>query len=168
MAFAGLTSGYVVSRTTLVMNEQWMTFALPQAFIYSTIVIILSSLALIWGKRQLVAGKDSAIKPMLWVTLLLGFAFLWFQGGAWTELMANNIFFAGAQSHPAGSWVYALFIFHGLHVAGGIIALLVVLFRAYRGRYSSADYHGITLVSIYWHFVDLLWLYLYVFLSAIR
>ena len=90
MAFAGLTSGYVVSRTTLVMNEQWMTFALPKAFIYSTVVIVLSSLALIWGKRQLVAGKDSAIKPMLWVTLLLGFAFLWFQGGAWTELVTSS------------------------------------------------------------------------------
>ena len=93
MAFAGLTSGYVVSRTTLVMNEQWMTFALPKAFIYSTVVIVLSSLVLIWGKRQLAAGKDSAIKPVLWITLLLGFGFLWFQGEAWTELMANNIFF---------------------------------------------------------------------------
>ena len=80
MAFAGLTSGYVVSRTTLVMNEQWMTFALPKAFIYSTVVIVLSSLVLIWGKRQLAAGKDSAIKPMLGITLLLGFGFLWFQG----------------------------------------------------------------------------------------
>jgi cytochrome c oxidase subunit 3 len=168
MAFAGLTSGYVVSRTSLLLNEEWVVFELPQAFVYSTVLMVLSSVLFLVGKKQFASGNMKPLKPMLWGVVLLGVAFVAMQGQAWKELMSEEIFFAGAASHPAGSWVYALFLFHAAHVIGGIIALLAVLIRSYRGRYSSEDYHGVTLVGIYWHFVDLLWVYLYVFLSVIR
>jgi cytochrome c oxidase subunit 3 len=168
MAFAGMTSGYVVSRTTLVANEQWMTFALPPAFMYSTIVIVLSSLVFWWGKRSYASGNSGVLRPVLSAVLILGLVFLYLQGQAWNQLMAESIFFAGAASHPSGSWVYALFLFHAAHVLGGIIALVVMLIRSLRGRYTVADHNGVELVAIYWHFVDLLWVYLYVFLSVIR
>ena len=168
MAFAGMTSGYVVSRTTLVANEQWITFALPPAFMYSTIIIVLSSLVFWWGKRAYAAGNAGILRPVLTTVLVLGLVFLYLQGQAWNQLRAENIFFAGASSHPAGSWVYALFLFHAAHVLGGIIALVVALIRSLRGRYTVEDHNGVELVAIYWHFVDLLWVYLYVFLSAIR
>ena len=168
MAFAGLTSGYVVSRTTLVANGQWITFALPSAFKFSTIVMLLSSAIFWWGKRAFSMGSSKILTPSLVAVLILGLVFMSLQAKAWGQLMAENIIFAGKQSHPSGSWVYAIFIFHAAHVLGGIIALIRTLFRSLRGYYSQKDCHGLSLTGIYWHFVDLLWLYLYVFLSVIR
>jgi cytochrome c oxidase subunit 3 len=79
MAFAGLTSGYVVSRTTLVANEQWLTFELPSAFISSTIAILLSSTVLWWGMSQIKKGNVSALKVSLGITLVLGVIFAFLQ-----------------------------------------------------------------------------------------
>ena len=168
MAFAGLTSGYVVSRTTLVANEQWLTFELPSAFISSTIAILLSSTVLWWGVSQIKKGNTGALKSSLVVTLILGAVFAVLQVQGWKQLIDEEIYFAGAGSNPAGSWVYAISVFHLAHLAGGVIALFVTLFKSLRGAYSADDYHGVTLLSIYWHFVDLLWVYLYVFLTLIR
>ena len=168
MAFAGMTSGYVVSRTTLIANEQWITFALPRAFMYSTLVILLSS-AIFWrGKRAFSKGNTKILTPSLAAVLTLGLLFMYLQAAAWSQLMADNIIFAGVQSHPSGSWVYAIFIFHAAHVLGGIIALVRTLIRSLRGRYTVDNYQGVDLTAIYWHFVDLLWVYLYVFLSVMR
>jgi len=168
MAFAGLTSGYVVSRTTLVANEQWLTFELPSAFINSTIAILLSSTLLWWAVSQIKKGNLGGLKLGLALTLLFGLAFAFLQVHGWKQLVDEEIFFAGAGSNPAGSWVYAISLFHLAHLAGGVIALMVTLFKSLRGAYSAEDYHGVTLLSIYWHFVDLLWVYLYVFLTLIR
>ena len=168
MAFAGLTSGYVVSRTTLVANEQWLTFELPSAFISSTIAILLSSTVLWWGVSQIKKGNTGALKSSLVVTMILGAVFAVLQVQGWKQLIDEEIYFAGAGSNPAGSWVYAISVFHLAHLAGGVIALFVTLFKSLRGAYSADDYHGVTLLSIYWHFVDLLWVYLYVFLTLIR
>ncbi|MEY2963181.1 MAG: hypothetical protein RL754_442 [Bacteroidota bacterium] len=168
MAFAGLTSGYVVSRTTLVEASEWLTFTLPSAFVYSTIVLLASSLLMWWSKKRIAAGDVGQLKSGLTLVALLGVAFIAIQVVGWGQLVDENIFFAGAGSNPAGSWVYAISLFHIAHVVGGIIALIVTLIRAFLGRYSAEDYHGVALVAIYWHFVDLLWLYLYVFLSVIR
>ena len=168
MAFAGMTSGYVLSRTTLKGQSEWIEFELPPAFFYSTIIILLSSLIFWWGKRTYSQGNLKVLTPTLAVVLLLGIVFLWLQTEAWRELMANDVFFAGSKSHPSGSWVYAIFIFHAAHLLGGIIALIRTLIRSLRGRYTAEDYHGVSLTAIYWHFVDLLWVYLYVFLSVMR
>jgi len=168
MAFAGMTSGYVLSRTTLKGQSEWIEFELPPAFFYSTIIILLSSLIFWWGKRTYSQGNLKVLTPTLAVVLLLGIVFLCLQTEAWRELMANDVFFAGSKSHPSGSWVYAIFIFHAAHLLGGIIALIRTLIRSLRGRYTGEDYHGVSLTAIYWHFVDLLWVYLYVFLSVMR
>jgi len=168
MAFAGMTSGYVVSRTTLVDNQQWIEFSLPPAFVYSTVAILLSSAVFWWGKHSFRKGNTKVLTPTIAVVLMLGLVFLWLQGEAWRQLMDENIIFAGSESHPSGSWVYAIFIFHAAHVLGGIIALIRTLIRSLRGRYTPRDYHGVDLTAIYWHFVDLLWVYLYVFLSVMR
>lgn len=168
MAFAGLTSGYVVSRTTLVQNEQWLTFSLPSSFMSSTVVILLSSTVLWWGVSQIKKGNVGNLKASLGLTLLLGLAFAFLQIHGWKQLVDENIFFAGKGSNPAGSWVYAISFFHLAHLGGGVIALIITLFKSLRGAYSQEDYHGVTLLSIYWHFVDLLWVYLYVFLTLIR
>lgn len=168
MAFAGLTSGYVVSRTTLVQAGNWLTFALPEAFKYSTALIVLSSLTFYMAKKSISDNKVSATWRFLLLTALIGVLFIVFQVAGWKELINENIFFAGAGSNPAGSWVYAISLFHIAHVVGGIVALLMVTIKAIRGQYSAENSHGIKLMGMYWHFVDLLWLYLYAFLSVIR
>ena len=171
MAFAGMTSGYVLSRTTLKGQSEWIEFELPPAFFYSTIIILLSSVIFWWGKRTYAQGNPKVLTPTLAIVLLLGFVFLWLQAEAWRELWANDIFFSPSEGHPAhpsGSWVYAIFLFHAAHLLGGIIALIRTLIRSLRGRYTVEDYDGVNLTAIYWHFVDLLWVYLYVFLSVMR
>ena len=130
--------------------------------------MLLSSAIFWWGKRTFSKGNSKALTPSLVIVLILGLVFMWLQAEAWGQLMAENIIFAGAQSHPSGSWVYAIFIFHAAHVLGGIVALIRTLIRSLRGRYTVKDYHGVSLTAIYWHFVDLLWVYLYVFLSVMR
>lgn len=168
MAFAGLTSGYVVSRTTLVDNSGWLTFSLPNAFTISTLILLLSSATMWWSKKKIAAGAAGAMKAGLLLTFVLGIVFIAVQILGWGQLVDSSIYFAGPGSNPAGSWVYAISLFHIAHVGGGLIALIVTLIRAYSGRYTAEDYHGISLVAIYWHFVDLLWVYLFLFLTFIR
>lgn len=168
MAFAGLTSGYFVSRTTLVQNEQWLTFDLPPAFIWSTVAIVGSSVAVWLAKRAIASGDKSGLNRWLIITFVLGVLFAVLQFAGWGQLWDDQIYLTGPGSNPAGSWVYAISFFHLAHLAGGLIALAITLFKSLRNKYSSDDYHGVSLFSIYWHFVDLLWVYLYVFLTLIR
>lgn len=168
MAFAGMTSGYVVSRTTLVQNEQWLSFELPPSFLYSTLVIVFSSLVLWYGKTAIKTGNRKTLQGALLSTLLLGLLFSFLQINGWRELTENQVFFTGPGSNPAGSWVYAISVFHLAHLAGGIIALIFTMSKSLKGKYSQEDYLGVSLLSIYWHFMGLLWVYLYVFLSVIR
>ena len=168
MAFAGLTSGYVVSRTTLVESGNWLVFELPTAFNYSTIAIIASSLTLWLGKKAISNGEEGRLRLFLWLTIVFGLVFAVLQVRGWGELINEQVFFTGPGSNPAGSWVYAISLFHLAHLGGGIISLLYTTVRAYGGKYSQEDYHGVQLASIYWHFVDLLWIYLFIFLTLIR
>jgi len=168
MAFAGLTSGYVVSRTTLVENGQWLVFDLPAAFNYSTLAILGSSLSLWLGKRAIAQGNQTRLIALLGTTLFLAVVFSLLQVYGWQQLINSQVFFTGPGSNPAGSWVYAISLFHLVHLGGGVISLVYTMLRAVSGKYSKTDYHGITLTSIYWHFVDLLWIYLFLFLSLIR
>lgn len=168
MAFAGLTSGYVVSRTSLVEASEWLSFSLPSAFRVSTAIILVSSLSYYLAKKSIASGNSRRMIQLLVLTFVLGAAFIFLQVEAWNQLIESNIYFAGKGSNPAGSWVYAISLFHVTHVLGGLIALIITIFRALRGRYTAENHHGIKLMGMYWHFVDLLWLYLYVFLSVIR
>tara|TARA_B100000900_G_C20590330_1_gene721332 strand:+ start:424 stop:1002 length:579 start_codon:yes stop_codon:yes gene_type:complete len=168
MAFAGLTSGYVVSRTTLVESGNWLVFELPTAFKHSTLAIIGSSITLWLGKRAINSGNTWMLKTYLWLTILLGVVFVFLQVRGWVELINGQVFFTGPGSNPAGSWVYAISFFHLAHLGGGIISLLYTTLKAYGGKYSHEDHHGLQLASIYWHFVGLLWIYLFIFLTLIR
>jgi len=168
MAFAGLTSGYVVSRTTLVASGNWLVFDLPSSFNYSTAVILASSLTLWLGKKAISKGETARLKLFLWLTISLGIIFLLLQVKGWSEMRNEQVFFTGPGSNPAGSWVYAISLFHLAHLLGGIVSLVYTTLRAYSRKYTQEDYHGVQLASIYWHFVDLLWIYLFIFLTLIR
>ena len=168
MAFAGLTSGYVVSRKALIRENMWMEFPLPEMFTWSTVVIILSSITMVLAGRALRKDDSPNATRFIWITFSLGLIFLLLQYLGWQDLVGRGIFFTGAGSNTAGSWVYVITFFHLLHILAGLITLAVTGNRSARGLYQAHDKLGFDLSAIFWHFLGALWLYLFLFLLFIR
>ena len=164
MLFSGLTSAYVVRAD----NGNWLVFELPSIAIISTAVIIASSFTMFLAQMAIKKDKQKATSIYLLLTLLLGLAFTYTQYLGWKELTLQGIYFLGKYSNASGSFLYLIAVVHLLHLFGGLIALLITLFRSLKNRYSSQDYLGIELSAIYWHFLDLLWIYLFLFLYFFR
>lgn len=168
MAFAGLTSGFLVSKGSLQDKGLWMEFALPSEFLVSTILIGVSSLALIVSARALKTDNQSMFKGGIIAAFFLGIGFIVFQLLGWQDLINRGIFFTGEGSNVSGSWIYAITFFHLLHLAGGIIAIVVTMIKALKDLYSVDNKLGFELTSIFWHFLGVVWLYLYLFLIFVR
>lgn len=168
MAFAGLTSGYVVSRSALLGEGNWLEFALPKVFWYSTAALVLSSLTMHLALKAGKIGNKERSTQLLITTLLLGICFAYLQYLGWLSLYNEGIFFTGAGSNPAGSWVYAITFFHLLHLTAGLITLMVTTVKSSKGAYSQGNTLGLEMTSIFWHFLDILWIYLFLFLVFIR
>jgi len=164
MLFAAFTSAYVVSRE----NTAWLHFDLPQMFYISTAVIILSSVSMNWAMASAKKNNYSNIKTAVLITFLLGLGFIVFQFLGWKSLYDQKIVAAGKYSNPAGSYLYVITFMHILHLLGGIIALLVVYFKSLRNRYNAQNILGLRVCAIYWHFLDVLWIYLFLFLLFVR
>jgi cytochrome c oxidase subunit III len=169
MIFASLTSAYIVRQS----ENGWLVFELPQMLWYSSGIIILSSITVQWA--YFAAKKDNLkqIKVAMLATVLLGFAFLVTQWLGWGELVESGIFFggidrAGNSVNPSGSFVYVLMGVHAMHLVTGLVFLLIVLRAAYRYEIHSQAINRIEMCSTYWHFLDILWIYLFVFLLMNR
>lgn len=164
MFFAGLTSAYVVS----MKREDWVTFDLPDAFYISTGVIILSSIFLFLSKMFL--KKDDINKSFLFLAFafILGLLFVWFQYVGFKELENSGLYFTGEESTVSTSFIIGITFMHVLHMLAGIIVLNVVIYNHFKKKYSSADMLGFELGAIFWHFVDVLWIYLFFFFYFIR
>jgi len=161
MMFAGLTSAYIVSKA----RKDWLTdFELPQAFYISTAIIILSSLTMILTKRAIKNKETTHARLFLGVTLLLGVGFVYMQFVGFDEIIANGYFFTGSESNVTTSFIYAFVITHIAHVVAGLIVLVVMFVNNLRGKYSSGNMLGVSLGATFWHFVDILWVYLFLFL----
>jgi cytochrome c oxidase subunit 3 len=104
----------------------------------------------------------------LFITFVLGLVFTYTQYLGWKELTIQGIYFLGKYSNASGSFLYLIAVVHLLHLFGGLIALLITLVKSIKNRYSAQDYLGIELSAIYWHFLDLLWIYLFLFLYFFR
>ena len=116
MAFAGLTSGYVVSKSSLVSAGAWQTIPLPNEFLISTIFIVISSALLIMAMNRLKVEKYKSSNLMIWFAFVFGCAFLYTQVLGWNDLMKNQgVFFTGEQSRPAGRWRYVLTCVHRIY-----------------------------------------------------
>lgn len=164
MLFAGLTSAYIVRAD----NGNWLVFNLPSITIISTAVIIASSLTLFMAQRAIKKNNYTLTSLGLFLTLGLGIVFFFTQIAAWRELTAQGIYFVGKYSNASGSFLYLIALVHLAHMVGGLIALLVSLTKSLLKKYSASDYLGIELTAIYWHFLDLLWVYLFLFLYNYR
>ncbi|QBA63312.1 cytochrome c oxidase subunit 3 [Muriicola soli] len=160
MGFAGWTSAFIVSSA----REDWLNdFQLPTAFFYSTAVIILSSLTYIKAKQLVRSNAQKAASNWLFGTLLLGVIFIILQFSGFNEIIAQGYYFTGPTSNITMSYIFLIATVHILHVIAGMISLIVVLVRQRQGKYSSDDMLGIELGATFWHFLDLLWVYLMLF-----
>lgn len=164
MLFAGLTSAYVVRAD----NGNWNVFSLPNITIISTAIMIMSSFTLLIAQQAIKKGNYGLTSLGLFLTLVLGLSFFYTQLEAWRQLTEQRIFFIGKYSNASGSFLYLIAMMHLLHMIGGLIALCVSLTKTLLKRYSPADYLGIELTAIYWHFLDVLWVYLFLFLYFYR
>jgi cytochrome c oxidase subunit 3 len=160
MLFAALTSAYIVKRA----DGGWLEFPLPPIFFINTVIIILSSITMQWA--YFMAKKDNLekVKLALLFTTLLGFAFLAGQEIARENLQEMGVFFGGKGSNPAGSYLYVFAGLHAFHLITGLIFLLIVLFSSLKLKVHSKNLNQIALCATYWHFLDGLWIYLFVFL----
>ena len=163
MIFASLTSAVIVSKGT----KGWVDFQLPITFLISTVVIVLSSFTYWWAYRSAKADKLDTLKTGVLLTMILGLTFAGLQFYSWSQLVDQGIFFAGPSSAVSGSYLYVLSGLHLAHLAGGIISLMVVYSKATRKIYNSNNLLGLQASTTYWHFLDGLWVYLYIFLTII-
>ena len=154
MFFAALSSAYLVKRG----DADWMTIKLPMVFGISTIVAVVCSACGEYAFWQYKRGVFSCVVRGLSFNLALGLLFLTLQWGAWRSLVANNIFLVG---HPSGSFIYILSGAHAVHVTGGLLFLLFCLISL---RVKRKQMYRFEICRNYWHFLTLLWLYLYIFL----
>lgn len=164
MLFAAFASAYIVRQK----KGDWLLFDVPQIFYISTAVIILSSVTMNWALTSAKKNDFANIKRASLITLLLGLVFVVCQFMGWTVLYHEKIVFAGKFSNAAGSFFYVLTAMHLLHLAGGIIAAFVVWIKSTQRKYNSENLLGISLCAIFWHFLDALWICLFLFLLIVR
>ena len=161
MSFAGWTSAFVVSSS----RPDWLhDFQLPNAFITSTIVIVLSSITFILAKRALKKNQRQQTTVLLFVTLILGIVFIVCQFQGFQQIIDLGYNFTGPTSNVTMSYIYLIAVVHILHVVVGLISLLVVIYNHFKQKYQPTKMLGFELSATFWHFVDLLWLYLFLFL----
>ncbi len=160
MMFAGLTSAYIVSSS----RRDWTDFDLPQEFYYSTGVILLSSLTLLLAKRSISQNNMKGATILTVITFILGSVFVVMQFMGFESLIELDIYFTGEGSNVRASFIYLIVMAHLAHIVAGLITLLVVTIQILRGKYAPTNYLGFELGAIFWHFVDLLWIFLLCFL----
>lgn len=158
MAFAAFSSAYIVRQAA----GNWLEFRLPGMFYVSTAVIVLSSICLKLSSRAFDREQETSYRIFLSITFVLGAVFLITQYLGWMEMYNNGIDLKG---NPSGSFVYVMSMAHALHVVGGIVVLGVALYHAFNLPFARTRERRLRLdlTGIYWHFVDILWIYLLLF-----
>jgi cytochrome c oxidase subunit 3 len=160
MMFAGLTSAYIVKR----QQVGWTSFAIPRAFWYSTFVILVSSLTVQMALRSFKEREMPRYRNMITATAVLGVLFMILQWIGFRHIWNSGVTFHGSG---AGQFLYVIAGLHVLHVLAGVVALIIMFIKAFSARIRSYDNTPIELMSTYWHFVDLLWIYLFIFFMSI-
>ena len=166
MSFAGLTSAYVVSMT----RPDWVEdLQLPPAFYISLVVILLSSITFYLAKNAVQKEANTRGMILLVSTLVLGLTFVWFQLKGFDEII--GIFGynpTGPTSNITYTFIFLIAVVHLAHIAAALISLLVVIYNHYKLKYKNGKTLGIELAATFWHFVDVLWIYLFLFFYFVR
>jgi len=165
MSFAGWTSAFVVSSA----RPDWLKdFVLPNAFIISTIVIVLSSITFILAKRAVKKNNRQQTTIWLLATLVLGVVFIINQFTGFQQIIDLGYNFTGPTSNVTMSYIYLIAMVHILHVIVGLFCLLVVIYNHFKQKYNATNMLGFELAATFWHFIDILWVYLFLFLYFVR
>jgi len=164
MMFAGLTSAYIVKRS----QASWLMIEIPTMFWYSTATILASSVTVQLALKALKKREMVNYERLLLLTALLGVLFIALQVVGFRQFAAQDIRLVGAGSNASYSFLLAISGLHGVHVLGGVVALVVIAIRALNS--STRNYSSIPLeiAATYWHFVDALWIYLFIFFTWMK
>ncbi|ADR23663.1 cytochrome oxidase subunit III [Marivirga tractuosa] len=157
MIFAALTSAYIVRQS----EGNWLIFELPTVFLYNTIILVASSVSM--HLAYLAAKKDNfkSLKLFMILTAVLAVAFFVGQYEAWGALVDRDVYFVG---NPSGSFLYVISGLHAFHLISGLIFILIMLFSAFKYKVHSKNMVKMEMCTTYWHFLDGLWVYLFIFL----
>lgn len=173
MMFSGLTSAYLVRKAA----GNWVEFKIPEIFLTSTLVIVASSVVLHVSYLFLKKDKYRIHQVLLAIATVLGFAFIGLQYTGWMQMENIGIHLNG---NPSGSFLYVISGIHALHIAGGLFFMVIYLGYSFfknknltvnpvKQLFETSKPHrfiGMQLLLVYWHFVDVLWLYLYFFFQS--
>ena len=160
--FGGFSSYFIVSQA----NAGWLEFDIPTAFTNSTFVLLASSVTMALGSVFTKKANRTLATIFIFSTLILGIIFTYLQWQGWGVLVKNNLYPADPRTGTGNNSVslfYVVTALHLAHVAGGLISLLVTGIRSAAGKYKPTSYTGVKLTSLYWHFLDVLWIYLFLF-----
>jgi cytochrome c oxidase subunit III len=161
MMFAGFTSALIVKRNL----ANWITFDLPLAFWYSTAAIVMSSVTLFFASRAFKVRAMIKYKRLLLITILLGVLFIVLQTMGFYQLWRAGV---TMQRNVSFAFLWVIVLVHAAHVIGGIIALVVLFAKGFNTTKRNYSTVPVEVTSTYWHFVDVLWIYLLLFLIMIR
>ena len=162
MTFAGLTSAYVVSSS----RSDWIDqIDLPFAFTVSTFLLLLSSGTFHMALKSIKSMFLKKAQSLLLMTLVLALTFIYFQFQGFGKIIEQGYYFTGAESSITTSYLYILVLLHLGHLIAGIIIVLFLLYNSFREKYLQGNTLGFELAVTFWHFLDILWLYLFLFVS---
>ena len=165
MSFLGITSGYIVSKE----RADWLTdFQIPEAFYISLFIILLSSITFYFAKKYVIAQQKKQGMIFLIITFLLGIIFIILQFKGFSEIISSGYFFTGSESSITTSFIYLVVLLHLTHIIAALISVLVVIYNHYKQRYVVGNTVGIEIAATFWHFVDVLWIYLFLFFYFVR
>ena len=164
MMFAGLTSAYIVKRS----QASWLMIEIPMMFWYSTATILASSVTVQLALKALKKREVINYRRLLAVTAVLGVLFIVLQIVGFRQFAAQDIRLVGAGSNASYSFLLAISGLHGLHVLGGVVALVVIAIRALNSSTRSYSSVPLEIAATYWHFVDALWIYLFIFFTWMK
>ena len=159
MFFAALTSGFIVYSGG---HGHGLDVIMPRAFMYSTIVIVLSSVSLFMAARMAKRSEIGSQRLFLWITLGLGIIFFASQIQGCYALINEGVYFVNPNASQ--SFIYVFTGMHLIHILAGLLLLGNTLYGSYRNRPQAKNLFGMEMSAIFWHFVDIIWIYLYVFL----
>ncbi|MCB0502160.1 MAG: cytochrome c oxidase subunit 3 [Bacteroidetes bacterium] len=170
MTFAGLTSYYIIYKA----KETWSYFEMPSIFWVSTLILAISSMSMMMAHMANRKNNVKVLRLGLILTLGLGLAFCLMQWLGWQELMSRGVFLSGSGN--GNSIFYVITGAHALHVFGGLMFFIPAVIRSffifkksnntYLNKESDKLKIRTDLLSVYWHFMGLLWLYLFIFLNV--
>jgi cytochrome c oxidase subunit 3 len=160
MMFAGWTSAFLVRKA----QGNWLLFSMPTSFWISTGVVIVSSFTMFLAIKEFKKSNFTKFKLLFNATTLLGIAFMILQLMGFAEMHQAGLNLASSAEGVSGSFIYVISSVHILHMLGGVIAMIIMNFVVkHRIKNNNLSSNGLEILGTYWHFVDVLWIYLFLF-----